>query len=355
MNTLFKLLLISILYLASHAANAQSQIDIHMNKAQKAIDEENYTDAVKHISKALEYRKEINSSYKVANLYISRGMCRLRLKNYSEAEADMDQALKIAPEFMRAFESKNIIYSETRQYDKIIDNSGKALNIDNKNENFLKWISQAYMEKHDYNKALVYVDSALGINPDDLQSLNFKTGILHRLKKDEEAIEINNQILAKKPNDPGAYLNRGINYASLKQYDKAEADNNFAAKIDTSLAYIAYNNTAYFIKIDSKDYTGAIELFNKCIAIKPDFSYAYSNRGFCKMQLGDLAGANKDILKSLELDPTNSYAYKNLAILRIKQNKINEACGLLKKAVDKGYTQEYDNEVEELIKANNCK
>jgi len=149
-------------------------------------------------------------------------------------------------------------------------------------------------------------------------------------------------------------LGRSINYASLKQYDKAEADNDFAAKVDSSLRYVAYNNTAYFVKIDMKDYKGAIELFDKSIQLKPDFAYAYSNKAFCKLQLGDIAGASKDIQKSLELDPNNSYAYKNYALIKLKQNKNSDACAYLKTANEKGYSLQYDEEVNELLKAN-CK
>lgn len=334
--------------------NGQNDIDFHLNKAQKAMDEEKYTDAIQHISKALEYKKTLNSSYKIANLYVSRGICRHKLKNYSEAEADMDMALKISPEFLKAFENKNKIFFDSRQFDKIIVNSNKALELNPRDTQFLDWMSQAYIEKHEYDNALLFTDSILNISPDDISALRLKGVIYHRQKKYDEAIKTESLILSNKPNDPGALLNRSINYAELKEYQKAEDDNNFAAKVDTSLQYVAYNNTAYFIKISTKDYKGAIELFDKSISLKPDFAYAYSNRGFCKLQLGDLSGANKDILKSLELDPNNSYAYKNLALLRLKQNKTSEACANLKKANDKGYSIEYDEEVNELIKAN-CK
>ncbi|MES2516389.1 MAG: hypothetical protein V4580_19700 [Bacteroidota bacterium] len=347
-----KTLSILLLSLFSSVLLSQSDLDFHLNKAQKLMDEENYSEAVHSLSKALEYKKEINNSYKIASLYLTRGICKQKLKKYSEAEADMNMALNVSPEYLKAFDSKNSVYFESRQFDKIITNSSKALELNPKDTKFLEWMSQAYIEKREYDNALIYTDSILNFIPDDISTLRLKGSILHRQKKYEPAIAIENLILANKPNDPGALLNRSINYAYIKEYEKAENDNNFAAKVDTSLLYVAYNNTAYFIKLKMKDYKGAIELFDKCLALKPDFAYAYSNRAFCKSQLDDVSGALKDIQKSLDLDPNNSYAFKNYAIIKLKQNKKSEACSYLKKANEKGYSIEYDEEVNDLLKAN---
>ena len=334
--------------------SAQSEIDLHLNKAQAAIDNNNYNDARKYISKVLEDKSTLKNSHKVANLYISRAHCRSKLKNYKEAEADLDLASNLSPEYLKVFDAKNMVYFESLQYDKVIANSNKALEINPKDSKFLMALTHAYMEKHDFSNALVFNDSILNNKADDLGALNLRATLFHKQKKYDKAIETCNKIIDLKPTDAGAYLNRAINYAELKDYKKAEDDNLFAAKMDTSMAYVAYNNIAYFIKIDSKDYKGAIEMFDKCLSLKPFFAYAFSNRGFCKLQLGDISGANKDVLHSIDLDPYNSYAYKNLALIRIQQKKTSEACSILKKALDKGYREEYDEEVDNLIKQN-CK
>ena len=201
---------------------------------------------------------------------------------------------------------------------------------------------------------MIYIDSILNNSPYEISALSLKSLVLHRQKKYKEAIDIDNQVLNQKPNDPIILLNRGLNYASMKDYENAEKDIYFASKMDTSLLYVAYNNIAYFIKIDSKDYKGAIELFDKSLALKPDFAFGYSNRGFCKLQLGDIVGATKDLNKSINLDPNNSYALKNFALIKIKEKKIKEACSYLQQANEKGYSIEYDEDVNDLLKAN-CK
>ena len=49
---------------------------------------------------------------------------------------------------------------------------------------------------------------------------------------------------------------------------------------------------------------------------------------------------------------TNSYAYRNRGLLYIKQHKPEEACADLHKALSLGFTENYGDEVEELVKKN---
>ena len=62
----------------------------------------------------------------------------------------------------------------------------------------------------------------------------------------------------------------------------------------------------------------------------------------------------EDINKSIELYPTNSYAYKVRALIHIANKKDEKACEDLDIAIELGYTQQYGEEVQQLINAN-CK
>ena len=97
-----------------------------------------------------------------------------------------------------------------------------------------------------------------------------------------------------------------------------------------------------------------MEYFDKSIKQNPKFSNAYNNRGFAKLQLKDLKGAKADISKAQELDPENSYACRTMALYLIADNKTKQACEQLEKALKLGYANEYDDEVDNLIKLH-CK
>ena len=125
-------------------------------------------------------------------------------------------------------------------------------------------------------------------------------------------------------------------------------------EIDSLGKWIGYNNIAFFVKFEEKDFKGSIKYFDDAIKLNPKFAYAYNNRGYAKLQLEDLKGARQDITKSLELDPENSYAYRTMALLLLAEKKESQACEQLKKALKLGYTEEYDDEVDTLMKQH-CK
>lgn len=123
-----------------------------------------------------------------------------------------------------------------------------------------------------------------------------------------------------------------------------------AIEIDP-MSYDAYGNIGFKYQ-EMGDYKTAITYFNKVLELKPNDPLGYSNRGFNKLKLGDTKGATSDIEKSIKIYPDNSYAYKIRALIFLEQGKKDKACKDLQIAVDKGYTNMYGPEVEELQKMN---
>ncbi|MDG2397085.1 MAG: tetratricopeptide repeat protein [Flavobacteriaceae bacterium] len=69
-------------------------------------------------------------------------------------------------------------------------------------------------------------------------------------------------------------------------------------------------------KQTSKDYIGAINEYSKALNMKPDYTYAYNNRGFLKYQLKDYNGAISDYSKVIDIDPAYPIAYYNRALAK---------------------------------------
>jgi tetratricopeptide (TPR) repeat protein len=64
-------------------------------------------------------------------------------------------------------------------------------------------------------------------------------------------------------------------------------------------------------KVSSKNYRGAIADYSKAIALDPNFTNAYNNRGFCKRQLKDYKGAIADYSIAIKFRPNTADAYNN--------------------------------------------
>jgi tetratricopeptide (TPR) repeat protein len=81
-------------------------------------------------------------------------------------------------------------------------------------------------------------------------------------------------------------------------------------------------------KDDKGDYRGALIDYNQSIALKPDNTSAYLNRGILKNEkLNDVKGALADFDQSIALNPNNTSAYLNRGIL--KNEKLNDVNGAL--------------------------
>ncbi len=146
------------------------------------------------------------------------------------------------------------------------------------------------------------------------------------------------------------YYTRAICYSNLEKYNKAMADFNKAIEIDPEYAN-AYNNRAFYVKEKTGDYSGAIEDYTKFLELNEENNnaFAYSNRGHAKYKVNQIDEALIDIEKSISLDSTNSFVYKNRALIFISLDSLFLACDDLSKAIQLGYSDDYDNEVENLI------
>lgn len=305
--------------------------------------------AIKKFSKALEYKSEVSNGYKLADTYISRGACRQVLLSYEGAQADYDEALKIKPEYVRIYQIKTSCYLSNNQYQKAIEWANKGLEIKPNDLELKGRKAEALSKLKKYDEAIIVLRSALEDNP---RNKNANKYIAHnyQMKKNwDSALKYFSTAIILDPLDHASYFDRGIVYAQNNDTVSAIKDIEQAMKLDTAERWVGYNNIAYFIKLEQKDYKGAIDMFDKSIKLKPDFPYAYSNRGFAKLKMGDIKGAYQDVKKSLMMDNKNSYAYKNLALIYIEDGKKSDACYNLKKALELGYTAQYDDDVEKLI------
>lgn len=71
-------------------------------------------------------------------------------------------------------------------------------------------------------------------------------------------------------------------------------------------------------RLDRKEYSSAIKLYNKILEINPQDSWTYWERAMIKKAANDISGAMKDLSLSIELDPTNSFAFFQRGLLREK-------------------------------------
>ncbi|MEZ5148703.1 MAG: hypothetical protein R2759_16960 [Bacteroidales bacterium] len=179
---------------------------------------------------------------------------------------------------------------------------------------------------------------------------SFKDGnAQYQLKNYQGAIQHFSRAIELKNNYKEAFYFRALCYVQKQVLDSALMDFNEAINLDPNYKE-AYFSRAFYVKDKLGDYKGSIDDYNHYISLNEgNNAYALNNRGFAKYKQNDTQGALTDIETSLQQDPQNAYAYKNLALVWISVDSLNDACQNLHLALDHGYAQKYDDEVDQLI------
>lgn len=343
------LLVFFLLGIVLHGQNAFKK---NFGEAADYYNNDDYSKAIEKFDAAIAAGDQAENNYRLADAYIFRGYCKSKLNKHKAGIKDMDEGIRLKPEYGKGYQLKSELLLSLKDYDACVNTCDAGLKWKPTDQSLLvnKWQALEGLKKYEEAKNSLRI--LLSVNPRNIDALRFIGSTCINQHQWDSAVIYFEKAININPLDFMSYYDRGISKSYLKDTAGAQADIEKAMQLDTATKFVGYNNLGFFLKLEQKKYEEAMVFFNKAIELKPDFAYAYSNRGFCKIQLGDLSGAYKDLMKSLEMDNTNSYAHKNLGIYYLKKGSTKKACEAFKKALDLGYASKYDDEVDKLLSEN---
>ena len=115
-----------------------------------------------------------------------------------------------------------------------------------------------------------------------------------------------NKIIEKEANEKN-YFKRGTIYKKLKNYSKAIEDYDKVIKLNSNDA--GYYNGRGSAKYSLGEYKESVEDYNKAIKLNPNKVSYYNKRGNGKYKLGEYKESIEDYNKAIELSPNNASYY----------------------------------------------
>jgi tetratricopeptide (TPR) repeat protein/S1-C subfamily serine protease len=286
---------------------------------------------------------DVDKGNTTASQWLERGNQLWRLGRYSEAIQAFEAAIKQKPKFIHlAYYGKGLALGWSGKVPEAIAALQQA--VKSKPDFVLAWekLSLGYRELKQLDKALVAINEAIRLQPNNPNLYNVKYGVLYGLKRYEEAELVMTEAIKLSPR-AAFYLNRGLVYDNQKKWELALADYNKAIAISPDYAK-AYNNRGAVYN-DQKKWDLALADFNKVIAINPKLAYLYNNRGavYNDQKKWDLALA--DYNKAIAINPDYAEAYYNRGNLYSHQKKWNLALADYNKAlaINPDYAEAYYN------------
>ncbi len=181
--------------------------------------------------------------------------------------------------------------------------------------------------------------------------LTFNSYSQNNKSKIEKDLDSLTKLIEQCPNCSSPYFKRGKINASMNKKMDAMKDFNKAIEIHIEKfeknyrLTESYNERAY-LKMDLKDYRGALQDFNNASNTNDGYSKLWVQvlfgRGYCKTKTGDLKGAVIDYEKVFLHDQNDKLTHFNLGLIKIDLGMLEEGCLNLSKAGELGFDDAYD-------------
>ena len=338
-------------------ADSQSTATIEANHlyfvGNNAFESKNFDVAVEYYSQCLNL---FPNNYDVL---VKRAFAHIKNNKYDEASKDCNMAIEIDSDKAEAYAAKAEICYYENNYTNCISFYTKALNIDPYYLEANFNLSFCYYKLSNYPKALQYMNSVLQIEPLMFEALHLTGNCMFELDKSTSAIEIYNKLSDICNPNAGLYVDTGNAFHkqgkisdSERFYDKAlEIEPDYPSaysmkalcymnygKKDESLSYINHNirqdqgryeyyYTKGVINAYFNDFNNALQDFQKCINLKPDYVDAYDFSGDCYFRLGNQKEALEYYDKALSLKSDNLKTLISRGTLYMQLKKPDKALG----------------------------
>lgn len=269
--------------------------DLYIKRCQLYIQLKQFDEAAGDAKRAI----KIDST--VASYYIALGDVYFAKNETRQTKEILERAVLKFPESTEALMKLSELYFIIKNYKEAIAHINKALKI---NENIAKAYylkGSIYRESGDTSKAISSLETAVE-QDNRFTDAYYDLGVIYAARKNPIAFDYYANALRS---DPG-YMNAQYAKAKLLQdigkYDEAIVEYNNLLNKDKNYTQAIYNLGAIYLDV-KQDYQKAIDYFNTVIEQNEQWASAYFARGFSYQKLGNKLNAKEDYKRCLGIDP----------------------------------------------------
>lgn len=270
--------------------------DLFFRRSQLFFENQQIDEAINDLTIAIKLDSLAPDQYiRIAEYHLLKG-------NSGKAKDMLERCISLIPENTNALVGLAKIHLYVKQYDESMNVLLKAQKI---NEHlpdiyFIKGL--IYKETFDTIRAIDNFQITVDKEPGCYEAYMI-LGDLYSKLKDKLAIDYFNNAKQLVPESIEAYYNSGMYYQDNGKYDQAIAEyKSIIQDIDSTFAYAHYNigyvHMEYF-----KEYDKAIACLTRAITSDDQYAEAYHNRGYCYEQQKKFKQAREDYRKALDIIP----------------------------------------------------
>ena len=268
----------------------RNKLTIGMKSARKKFAAGDFEGAIASYTEAINRRLadkrilDLVDKNRLAEAYNDRGLAKSEIGRDEEALADLDEAIRLDPEFAAAWNNRGSAKSEIGRHEEALADLDNAIRLDS-------------------TKATAWYNRGSAKNA---------------LGRYEEALEDLDNAIRLDPELAVAWSNRGLAKSEIGRDEEALADLDEAIRLDLELA-AAWNNRGS-AKNRLGRYEEALADLDEAIRLDPELAVAWDNRGSVKADIQRFDDAIKDVEKAVSLSSEDPEIRNNLAAIKAEQS-----------------------------------
>ncbi|HOZ30650.1 MAG TPA: tetratricopeptide repeat protein [Bacteroidales bacterium] len=230
------------------------------------------------------------------------------------------------------FKELSYAYLNLFDFENAIINSSRAIELNPVCIKCYSNLSRAWYELGDYNKAELFINKGFALS-DTSTYLYMNRGLIYmKTGRNDLAVKDFSKAISLNPSDPDVYIMRANYYLINSEASNAYQDVNIAIKLDPENSEYYYYRA--YILTNQALYDDALQEIDKAIGLNDKLPHYYNLKFSILSNMGNYNQAEKAVLKSIEIEPNDYFVYINLGDLYFQNNYFDSFCECYKKAIE---------------------